>query len=160
MGFAMKKAFLLVCFLFFLPPATQAAALCDITGVSGLNFGMYDSFGPHEVSSLDTTGTFTVSCNGAADNLSVTFSQGQHPLSGSSCALPLRSMRGPDGSRLAYNIYSDPSRTTVWGCTPSAGQSLPKGRYSNTFTVYGRIPAGQTTGYGTFSDNLIMTVTF
>jgi spore coat protein U-like protein len=91
--------------------------------------------------------------------VNVALDQGQNAQSGSTCAVPLRRMKGPNGSFMAYTIYTNSRANTVWGCTTpndvggtgqgilvkanvpvpyvmaNAGQDLPAGSYTDTVTM-------------------------
>ena len=63
---------------------------------------------------------------------------------------------------LSYELYQDAGRTTVWGTTgsglynpPAAPSFAPR-----SFTVYGRVDAGQDVPAGAFTDSAVATVTF
>jgi spore coat protein U-like protein len=71
-------------------------------------------------------------------------------------------MSGPGPSQLDYQLYSDPTRTVVWGnivgtdTVSGTAIGLPQ-----TVDVYGRIPAGQNRiRDGGYVDTITATVTF
>ena len=153
-----------VCLLLVLlcPGAAWAAALCTITTSSGPAFGSYDSLGANASTPRDATGTMSVQCNGAADDLSVEFDQGMYAATGSTCALPLRQM-GQGTNRLRYDLYRDAARSLVWGCNPATSSHLVLGSGSpnSVFTIYGRVPPGQVNAApGLYADTVGVTVTF
>ncbi len=61
--------------------------------------------------------------------------------------------------RLRYELFSDPARTAVWNTTSTVGgtatsiQPIP-------LTVYGRVPAGQGVGVGSYADAVQSTINF
>ncbi len=61
---------------------------------------------------------------------------------------------------LNYNLYTDAAHGTVWGASSVSGST--SGVTGNaSHTVYGRIPASQTTVVpGTYADTIVVTVTF
>ena len=69
---------------------------------------------------------------------------------------------------LGYNLYSNSTRTTVWGDgsgaapTVSGSMTLTNGAptHTNSPTVYGSVPALQDVGVGAYSDNITITVTY
>jgi spore coat protein U-like protein len=69
-----------------------------------------------------------------------------------------------DGSSnyLNYEIYSDSSRTTVWG--NSGGSLVALGaapsKTARNVTAYGRVTANQDVPAGSYSDTVTATVTF
>jgi spore coat protein U-like protein len=73
-----------------------------------------------------------------------------------------RTMAGPAGSVLNYNLYSDGGRTTVWGDGTGGSASL-SGSFGagipSTFTVYARIFRNQRgVAAGLYSDSIMVTV--
>jgi len=60
-----------------------------------------------------------------------------------------RNMLGPSPARLAYNFYSDPAYTQIWGSIsgsvppPALLLPLTGGNVHTNVTLYGRVPAGQ-----------------
>jgi spore coat protein U-like protein len=64
---------------------------------------------------------------------------------------------------LTYGLYTNAARTTVWGDgTGSTATVTNTGSGSaQNFTVYGRIPAGQTsTPAGIYADTVSVTITY
>jgi spore coat protein U-like protein len=143
----------------------QAAADCSITAVS-LNFGVYD---PAVTSADDSVGTVTVTCrniSGGADRISYTvmLSNGQYGTSAATRAM------GAGTNRLGYNVFTDPARTQAWGTgtggtvIASGAMTVGPGNGNNVKTVvhsvYGRIPQLQDAAPGTYSDTMVVTLTF
>jgi spore coat protein U-like protein len=121
-----------------------------------VNFGVYDVFSR---SVLDSTGTITVICNNPQQKpitITVTLNAGG---SGSFNPRQMRASGGTD--RLNYYLFSDPSRTIIWG-DGTGGSSYVTGvvtRYGAfNALVYGRIPAGQNVSLGNYGDVLTATV--
>jgi spore coat protein U-like protein len=132
---------------------------CSISA-DDVSFGAYD---PLSGSNHDATGELRVTCGALLGSLNVSYAISLS--SGSSGSALSRSMAN-GGSTLAYNLYTDPSRTSVWGNgaggTVTRSNSYILGLFSKTdaFPIYGRIPPGQTVGAGSYSDSLVATVTF
>jgi spore coat protein U-like protein len=71
-------------------------------------------------------------------------------------------------SLLTYNLYRDAGRSQVWGdgtaSTALLGATMNFSYFqlsnSTTHTVYGRVPAGQSAHPGSYSDSIIVTLTF
>ena len=62
---------------------------------------------------------------------------------------------------ITYGLYQDASRVTPWG--DSVGVNTMAGTGSGlaqTFTVYGRVPAQNTPSPGTYSDTVVMTISY
>ncbi|KCZ59660.1 hypothetical protein HY30_13725 [Hyphomonas chukchiensis] len=145
----------------------RAEATCTGLGCScsissdDVSFGTYD---PLSGSNHDATGEVRVTCGALVASVGVSYTISLS--SGSSGTALSRSMAN-GGSTLAYNLYTNPSRTSVWGNgaggTVTLGNSytlsllFPK---TDAFPVYGRIPPGQTVGAGSYADSLVATVTF
>ena len=125
----------------------RATAECSIN-VSDLTFGEYDVF-----SSLaaDITGSLSVSCD-TDTPFQVTLGTG----SGSFTARQMRN--GP--SVLIYNLYTDPTRLSIWGDGSPGTSLLSISGTGATYTVYGRIPARQNVPAGSYADTITVTLTF
>jgi len=140
----------------------DVTATCAIT-TAPVAFGSYD---PTDLTDLNGTGTVTLFCtNGTAGY--VTLGQGVNPDTGSSDDVPVRQMAGGAGGtgRLTYHLYSENTRTTVWGNTGTTGLDDAGDGTSHDLTVYGQIPARQSTatagtGVTAYSDTVVATVTF
>lgn len=129
----------------------SVASNCTIsTGV--LAFGSYDPVVTHASSPLDSTGTVTIRCT---KGTTTTIGLGL----GSNASGATRRMS--DGTDfMDYELFKDGGRTQVWGnanpdlFTPAvAPSSAPR-----TFTVYGRVAAGQDVEAGSYNDTVIATV--
>jgi spore coat protein U-like protein len=150
---SLVKSALLFCTLFFV--AESHAFNCRIS-TTPVNFGSYDVFSGYV---QDSTGTISVSCNNPEKKpiaIRVTLSAG-----GSGIFNP-RHMRAASGNdRLNYYLFTDPSRTVIWG-DGTGGSSYVSGMITKTssFTslVFGRILPGQNVSVGNYSDVLTATV--
>lgn len=142
-----------------------AASDCSVTSVN-LNFGVYD---PAVATADDSVGSVTVTCrhvSGGADriNYTVTLSNGQFGTSAATRAM------GSGTKRLGYNVFRDPARTQTWGngtggtVIASGALTIGPGNGNNSKTVvhnvYGRIPQLQDAAPGTYSDSMVVTLTF
>lgn len=152
----MKRAPSIVTILAFLFLVRGSMAACNVSA-TGVNFGPYDAAAP---TPRDSTGTVTVSCdqNPPTD---IAIAIGVSGTSGVFIPRMMRNAARPD--RLNYNLFTTPSRSTVWG-DGTAGTSTVFLRNVNrnrpqTATIYGRIPAGQDVAVGSYSDTLIVTIT-
>lgn len=131
--------------LLWSPPAT--AATCSASTV-GVHFVTYDPFDP---SPLESVGNINVSCDSTAS-----FTISLSPGSGSYAA---RSMVN-GGHVMEYNLYSDPSRLIIWGDGSSNSSAVSATVTTGDFAVYGRVPARQNLPAGTYSDTLVVTITY
>ena len=122
-------------------------AACTVSTTS-VSFSTYDVF---STSNSDITATVTVRCNPSqAYSLSLSTGAGTYA-----------SRTLLNGSfTLSYNLYTDAARLTIWG-DGSSGTSTVSGNAKNaTHTVYGRIPASQNVHAGSYSDTIIVTITY
>ena len=138
--------------------AWKAHAACNVSTTS-INFGNYDVF---LATPLDSTGTVTVWCD---ENLRSDMIIDIGP-SGNSGGFQPRKMRRSSGSELLdYNLYTNSSRTAVWG-NGTAGTStvnvgkIKKNDPPTSVTIFGRVPPGQNVSVGTYSDTLVVTITW
>ena len=136
--------------------AAPARAACTASTV-GVNFGAYD---PQAAGPDDSTGTVNIRCL-IFDSLVDSVALG----TGSSGTYFPRRMNG-GAFNLAYNLYTTAGRTIVWG-NGSGGTQTVVPPNTTTFifrdyaaTVYGRIPALQNVGAGTYNDTIVVTVTW
>ena len=73
-----------------------------------------------------------------------------------------RAMAGPNGGRLAYDLFTDRTRAMRWG--DGGGDSevtgSSDGESASRFTIYGRVPSQDPVPPGAYSDVLTVSVTF
>jgi spore coat protein U-like protein len=140
----------------FLLAAGPSDAACTVT-TTGVNFGDYDVF---VTVPQDSTGSVTVSCdrNPPTD---VTIAIGPSGTTGGFLPRSLRNASAPD--RLNYNLFTNASRSVVWGDGTSGTATVVLRRVRRnrpqTATIYGRIPPGQNVSVGSYSDTLTVTIT-
>lgn len=132
-----------------------AQAGCFVNAGS-LNFGSYDVSDPFP---RDSMLVLNLSCQEVAPR-DISVSIGPSASSGSVQQRNLKWVSGADS--LSYNLFSDPSRTQVWGDgTSSASAVVVTGVSKNSpqqVVVYGRIRAGQDVSAGQYSDTVVVTV--
>jgi spore coat protein U-like protein len=136
-----------------LAPLVGRAHNCSITA-SPLDFGSYDS---ESLTHHDVTGTIRARCSAQVPFAILQLSPGS---SGDAMNREMISMNGV----LAYNLYTDPSRTQVWG-DGSGGSAVirrvpARGQRRWSIPVYGRIAAGQNPWPGSYADNIVVTIIF
>jgi spore coat protein U-like protein len=133
--------------------ADAHAQACTISATS-VNFGTYNVFNGSDV---DSTGTVTYRCNGAARNITVGLTQGA-----SATFNPRQMQKGAEV--LSYNLFLDASRTNIWGdgTSGTAVYSIgdPPNNTNVNLTVYGRVQAGQDVSAGSFSDTVTAVINF
>jgi spore coat protein U-like protein len=146
------------------PARLLAGAGCSVS-VVGVNFGLYD---PLALGPADSAGRVEVTCDylppGGATGVSYDVA-----LSAGTSGSFLQRYMALGTARLPYNLYTDAARSLVWGNGSagsgfvSGGMKVNPGAHSsltNSHTVYGRIPAGVDAALGSFSDSIVVTLTF
>jgi len=139
---------------------SNARAQACIASATPVSFGLYD---PKTSSPNDITGSVSVTCQ-ATVALLVAYTVKLN--GGSSGNIAARKMI-VSGSQLSYQIYTDATRTTVWG-DGSGGTTYQVGGYllsvlvpvTQTYTAYGRIPALQNVYAGSYQDTLTILVSY
>jgi spore coat protein U-like protein len=131
----------------------SVAANCTISSTN-IAFGSYDPVVANASTPLDGTGTVTVRCNkGTSANIGLDL--------GSNAAGSTRRMAS-GAERLTYEIYSESGRTAIWtNSAPNWVAHTPTGPPNQaTYTMYGRVPAGQEVATGSYSDTVTATVNY
>lgn len=122
-------------------------ATCSVSPQSTA-FGAYDPFAS---SPLDGTGNVAVTCD-----VSVPYTLALSTGAGTYSSRVM--LNGTH--RLTYNLFRDASRTTIWG-DGSASTALVNGSgISANYPVYGRIAPRQNAYIGSYSDLIVVTVTY
>jgi spore coat protein U-like protein len=137
---------------------------CSLS-TTGVAFSIYD---PSAVAPNDSTGNVTVTCtylSGGAQQVAYVASLST---GGSGSYVSRRLQSG--ANLLNYNLYSDATRTTVWGNglggtavisgSFTVGPGVGNGLRQDSQTVYGRIPARQDVLDGTYTDTIVVTLQF
>ncbi|RDE07134.1 spore coat U domain-containing protein [Sphingomonas aracearum] len=70
-----------------------------------------------------------------------------------------RRMKAPSGSLISYQLFRDAARTAAWAGSTQAATGTGTGS-TQQFTVYGRVPAQLTPEPATYSDTVVVTVTY
>jgi spore coat protein U-like protein len=136
----------------------SVAANCSIS-TAAVAFGAYDPVGANASANLDATGTVTVTCTSGAST-GITLGQGANADTGSTDDVPLRRLTDGSSNFLDYGLFTDASRSTVWGNTAATDVAHTGTGSSTNLTVYGRIPSGQSVPTGSYTDTVVATVTF
>jgi spore coat protein U-like protein len=143
----------------------DAIAMDCVVSTTGVAFGTYDPLSP---SPSDAVGNLTVRCvhtAGGAARIGYTVSLSP----GSSGSYAQRTLRS-GSSVLFYNLFDGADRTRVWG-DGTAGTGLASGvvllvnpghfeTNEAVHPIYGRVPALQEAGVGTYSDTILVTLSF
>lgn len=114
------------------------------------------AFGSYTGALLDSTTTIAVTCTNLTA-YTVEIDAG----SGSGATTSVRRMTGPSSGLLNYALYQDAAHLLVWG-TLGALQSVAGigSGASQSLTVYGRVPAGQSPAAGSYTDTVTVTVNY
>jgi spore coat protein U-like protein len=118
---------------------------------NNLNFGGYTG-----LVELDSTTTLITGCSNGTP-YTIGFNAG----TSIGATVTTRKMTGPATELLAYSLSQDAAHSINWGNTPGVdtvpgvGTAAPQ-----TYTVYGRVAAGQFIAPGGYSDTITVTVTF
>ncbi|MFC7048733.1 Csu type fimbrial protein [Emcibacter nanhaiensis] len=148
--------------LFSFTPAKACIGLgctCSVS-VDDVTFGTYDFL----AGSLDAASNVEVTCSALV--VGVNFNYTVEADGGLSADMTNRHMsNGAD--TLHYNLYADAARTQIWGDGTSGTTVIADGYpleilipVTKNYPVYGRIPGGQVTPPGFYSDTLTVTVTY
>ena len=147
-------------------PAARAlcvAPVCTVTvTTTNVAFGNYS---PLLYTNTTTTGSITITFGGVA-GLLIPFNIAIS--AGSSASFSTRRLRSGSNT-LNYNLYLDPSYTTIWG-DGTGGSQVVNGSVTldllglspgQVFYVYGSIPARQLTAVpGVYNDVITVTLTY
>lgn len=129
---------------------------CTVSG-SVLNFG--SAIDPIVAAvPVDATSTLTVHCTNTTP-YTVSLDAGAN--AGGAANFGARAMKS--GSRLlAYQLYLDGARSTVWGdTTGGSANASGTGTGSNqTLTIHGRLPSLSGVAPGTYSDTVTVTISY
>ncbi|MEN6535099.1 MAG: spore coat U domain-containing protein [Bryobacteraceae bacterium] len=136
----------------------NVAAGCTVSS-EDLNFGAYGGLATSDA--VDASATVTYACTMGTNGV-IRMDQGLYQGGGSTDASPLRQMAGSTtGYYLRYDLYSDASRTTVWGNTTATGVAVTgDGTEITSQKVYGRIVAGQAMPIGSYVDTVTVSIDF
>lgn len=127
-------------------------ASCDVVA-SALAFGNYD---PVTASNLDAETTFSVVCtNGTPYNVGMSLG------SGAGASMATRRMTRSGGAQtLNYVLYQDNQRSVLWGNTGTDRQAGTGAGTPDTIHLYGRVPMQQAAPAGSYSDTIVITVSW
>jgi spore coat protein U domain-containing protein, fimbrial subunit CupE1/2/3/6 len=124
---------------------------CVINSASTLNFGNSGVL----VANVDNTSTLQVQCTNTTP-----YNIGLDAGTGSGATVAVRKMTSGSNA-INYSLYSDAGRATVWGETIGSNTVTGTGSgASQSYTVYGRVPAQTTPAAATYTDTITVTVTY
>lgn len=131
---------------------------CTISA-GALAFGSYDPVSTHASTDLDGSATLTVNCT-SGSNGTITLGQGSNANTGSTDIAPARRLKDAGTNHLSYALYSDSARTVVWGADTTNDVVYTGVGTAEPVSVYGRITSGQNVPAGTYSDTVLVSITF
>jgi spore coat protein U-like protein len=131
----------------------QIQNACQITTApSDLDFG---TAGPL-TSNVDQKTTFGITCTDNAP-----FNVGLNSGLNGGGDVTARKMDDGAGDFVSYQLYSDSTRSTVWGNTINTDTVADTGTGNEvTYTVYGRVAPQTTPPAGAYQDTVAVTVTY
>jgi len=129
--------------------SATVTSYCTVTGGS-IAFGSYNS------SQIDQSGTIGVTCTNGT-----TYTVALDAGTGTGATTSARAMTGPSSAQLNYALFRDSGRTNNWGNTTGTDTVAGTGTgAAQNLTVYGRIPGSQFPGAGSYSDTVVVTLTY
>lgn len=135
---------------------------CTISNFA-ITFGAYDPVVANAATPLDAQANVNVFCTKGATPTSITMGTGTYGAAGVGRFMT----NGTDN--LAYEVYLNSTRTTVWNTTnvvtPNASTSkntalTQGGAANNPIVAYGRVAAGQDVSAGNYKGTIQATVNF
>ncbi|MCT7951351.1 spore coat U domain-containing protein [Ancylothrix sp. C2] len=128
---------------------------CTITP-SPLNFGFYDVF---STTPLTASSSLQIACtspgNSTVQSVTTSLTRGNAP------TFNPRQMRNNANESLNYNIFTDASRTIIWGDGTNGTTTIVRNNVLTvTLPIQGAIPAGQNVRAGTYTDIINITINF
>lgn len=127
-------------------------AECQVNAASDLNFGTSGVINEP----VQATSEIEVQCTNETP-----YDIGLNEGTGAGASMATRLMTGPDAETIAYSLYEDAARATVWGDTIGSDTVTGTGTGSpQTFLVYGEVPVQPTPSAGTYTDVITVTLTY
>jgi spore coat protein U-like protein len=130
------------------PAAPAHGVTCTFSSAPSVAFGNYNT---KNASPTDSVGTIAITCGAAPSGVA--------KLSAGSGTYAQRRMTS-GANTLNYNLYTTSARTQVWGDGTSGTGTVAFTKTNNSLSVYGRIPALQNAVPGTYSDSVVVTISF
>jgi spore coat protein U-like protein len=157
------QALSIVCLLFaYIPVAYAAVTFTCTVSATAIAFGNYNPLSP---TGDAAAGSWTVTCN-AIGTGSATVAGTLTLSTGLSGRYSARTMKSGANS-LQYNIYLTPSYAQIIGdgsagtYAPSDSGTVTAGQvYQVTGTMYGLVPPSQDVPPGSYTDSIVVTVTY
>lgn len=159
---SLRSFLLTMCLIHWAGTSFAQSTTCSGSNTT-FSLGVYPSY---NATTVDSSLPLVVTCSrsGGPQNILVAIGIGTSFNSGNVSNRQLKLNTGTD--LLAYNLYRDASRLSVWGNTVgvdtmSQSVSIPNNSSRMvTFTIFGRIALLQDVRAGDYSDRVVVTVTF
>ncbi|EIL87364.1 hypothetical protein UU9_16351 [Rhodanobacter fulvus Jip2] len=145
--------------------SATVTASCTVDSTTEVAFGTYDPVADNASTGIDLTtssGAIATTCTNGS-SATITLGQGANSDTGSTDTAPLRRMVGATNTDeyLSYSLCQDSTAcATVWGNDAGTGQVVTGTGASDSVVVYGSAPKGQNVKADTYSDTVLVTVTF
>lgn len=144
-----KSCFAALC-LALVAGGAEGEPSCKNLSPGPLAFGAYD---PLSSTPTDAASLITYSCSSSI-RVVVSLSG-----DGDGRSSP-RTLTGPGGSKLVYDLFTSPARDVVWGDGSGGTATLNIDPNGHSVTVYGRIFALQSAAAGGYRDTIVVTFNF
>lgn len=143
-----------------IPVTATIAAECISTSFT-LDFGNYDPISQNAAAPATTSAPFKVFCT----KNTKAWVELNNGVNGN------RTMTGPGGAALRYDIFKDSGFSTRWTTGPSGGPNVYTGTSTSkntplgatvgtVFTAWGRIPPAEDVPFGGYSDTITATINY
>jgi spore coat protein U-like protein len=130
--------------------SATVASSCNVSATN-INFGTIGVL----TSNTDATGTLTIQCNSTLP-YTVSLNGGN-----SGATNPAQRKMASGSSNIVYGLYQDSARSLPWGSTAGTNTASGTGSgASQNLTVYGRIASQTTPNPGTYTDTIVVTVSY
>jgi spore coat protein U-like protein len=113
------------------------------------------AFGTYSGSLIQSTATITVTCTNSTG-----YTVGLGAGSATGATVTNRMMTGPGGALLHYSLFSNSLYSTNWGNSTGSWVSGTGSGTAQPLTVYGQITASQSPPAGSYSDSVVVTLTY
>jgi spore coat protein U-like protein len=149
-GLPSSPLFAALCCAVLAAGARAAPPSCKNLSTGQLAFGSYD---PLSSTPTDAASVINYSCsNSISVVVSLSGDGGGH-------SSP-RTLNGPGGGKLVYDLFTSPARDVVWGDGRGGTVTVNVDPNGHSVAVYGRILAQQSAPAGSYSDNIYVTFNF
>ena len=138
---------------------TTSVAMACTVGAAALTFAAYD---PTSSSDQESSAEITSNCT-YGGSAKITINEGGAKTGDSSAAIPIRQMANTlngNTSRLGYFLYQDSNRSVVLGNTVDTGKGFTAVQGDTFTTVFAAIPHSQAATYGSYTDTVLVTLTY